>query len=167
MPTKGPRDRQPVHDDPTTWLQRFEVARILGLTRNGVFDIEHRGGLHPIRNARGDKLFDPDEVQAWAIAHPKQGRKLYDDGDIAAAAFKLFSDGKTRREVVIELRITCDRVDKLYEQYRVDDLDVALAARRAAERRAGEERERAARDRRRRRVFDALKTLQAKPSPRR
>lgn len=156
----------PVHDDPATWLYRGEVAKLLNSTREGVRLLTARGALHPIKNARGDWLYDPDEVAAWSVAHPKLAARLLDDGDLTAAAFELFDAGATRREIVKKLRITCDRVDKLYEQYRVDDLDAALAARRAADRRAHEERERAARDQRRRRVFDALKTLQAK-TPRR
>lgn len=155
----------PVHNDPSTWLYRGEVAKLLNSTREGVRLLDARGALHPIKNARGDWLYDPDEVAAWSVAHPKVAARLLDDGDLTAAAFDLFDAGASRREIVKKLRITCDRVDALYEQWKVDDLDAALAARRAAQERERDEREQRTRAQRRRRVLDALKGLQLPKKP--
>ena len=159
------RRHPPDHNDPTTWLHRGEVAKLLGTTRNVVKKLQLEGALHPLKDSRGDLLYDPDEVHAYALAHPKLGRKLYDDGDITAAAFKLFEEGKTRRQVVMTLRITCDRADALYAEWKRDDFDEVLAEKRAAETRATAEREAQRRETRRKRIFDTIKSLRTVTNP--
>ncbi len=156
------RSTPPDHNDPTTWLHRGEVAKMLGIPRETVRSIEKYGGLHPTKDGRGDMLFDPDEVKAWAMAHPRLGVKLYDDGDIAAAAFKLFEAGRTRVQVVIALRITCERVDALWEEWRRGDFEDAAKARHRAQLQAQAEQEAKARDQRRQRSLETLRKLQAK-----
>lgn len=147
------------HDDPSTWLRRGEAAQILGTNRDGVRALEKRGVLRPIRDPAGDARFDPDAVNAFAASHPKFGQKLWDDGDLTAAAAKLFDAKVPRREVVQRLRITFARADELYEDWLKGDFPAAVRARqqqRALEAAAARER---TRDKKQRRLDDALKTL--------
>lgn len=133
-PRNGRRTTPPSHNDPATWLRRSEVAKILNMTNVGVLHAERAGGLHPISDDRGDKLYDPAEVQAYAVSHPRRGARFYDDGDLAAEAAKLFAAGVGRREIVMRLRVTFDRVDDLYLEWSKGDDLAAAAARRKQER---------------------------------
>ena len=136
-----------MHDDPSTWLHKIEVAHLLNVTRQAVRAMALRGDLHPIKDTRGDSLFDPDEVNAYAVSHPRILRKHFaTDGELAAEAFRLLNDGATRRELIINCKITAERADTLYEEWSTgDDWQAAMHKRReqrALERAEREERAR-------------------------
>lgn len=85
---------------------------------------ERRGKLHPAyvyrRDSRGIEhrvsVYDPKElIKLLPQAHrPALAR---DPGEVAARCFELFNDGKSIRDVVIEMRETPDRVQGLYESW--------------------------------------------------
>lgn len=155
-PRVGARTIPPDHNNPASWLRRGEVARLLGISNIAVAHATKSGGLHPITDARGDKLYDPDEVNAYAITHVRRrGARFMDDGELAAEAAKLFAAGAGRREAVMALRITYARVDELYLEWkRGDSYDAAIAAREQEHARSEQARAqaRAERDRARRRL---------------
>jgi len=139
----------PEHNDPATWLRRGEVGKLLGIPRTSVRYLETNGALHPLRDERGDYLYDPDEVNAYAVSNPRRGAKIYDDGDLTCEAAKLFELGKNRNEVVVALRITYDRADALWQEWRCADFETAAKLRRTQEAQAAAERLQAAADRKR------------------
>ncbi|MFW5920887.1 MAG: hypothetical protein ACOCUS_03525 [Polyangiales bacterium] len=86
--------------------------------------------LHPVVDDNGVHRFDPAEVAAEASRRrsaessaEKTGTGGRDvggaaaDGELAAAAFALFADGKHPTEVVIQLREPPRRVALLHEQW--------------------------------------------------
>ncbi len=162
----------PQHDDPETWLSRGEVARLLGVSNVSVLLYTKNGTLHPIRDARGDNRYDPDEVNAYSAAHPR-GRIILTKGELAAAFAQLMSENKGRRDAVIELRITFEQADRLYTEWmRGNEFPGAVAERakeraQRAETRALRAHERAREQRRahaRRVVREALKGLRREPT---
>lgn len=170
-PSRFKRTKAPAHNDPSTWLHIVETARLLNVTRQAVRSMVGRGDLHPIRDTRGDALFDPDEVNAYAVSHPHVRNARYlNDGELTAEAFRLLNEGAARRELIMQLRITAERADALYEEWSTgDDWDAAVRRRReqrAAERAEREERARAReRAERRRTSLSALIGGGEKPRP--
>lgn len=136
IPQRNGRLVAPRHEDPATWLSRGEVAKLLGVTNVAVLHLDRKGALHPTRDFRGDARYDPDEVNAYAVSHPRRGGRIFDDGQLAAEASRLFAANTGRRAVVTALRVTYARADELYAEWaRGDDFKVVRAAR-AAERTA-------------------------------
>lgn len=144
---RGVRYVAPRHDDPTTWLSRGEAAKLLGITTVSVLRLDKSGALHPIRDFRNDARYDPDEINAYSVAHPRRGRGILSDGDLTAEAVKLLEQGRNRRELVVELRITFARADELYREWAHGDFETALAAHARAETRRAQQREQAERER--------------------
>jgi DNA-binding transcriptional MerR regulator len=140
----NPRVRPtPNHLKPETWLRRGEVAKLLNRTKDAVRYLETNGALHPIEDEHGERRFDPDEVYAYAMQHPHAPKQKTDE-ELTATAFKMFEENRTRREVVMALRITTARADALWEEWSTEDFETAATKRREAEaaaRKAAEEME--------------------------
>jgi hypothetical protein len=103
-------------------LTRKLVADRLGVS---VFKVRSMEGktLHPVRED-GVHYFDPDEVAAAARSlGPRRGRRERTDGEVAALAFRAFSDGKDLHEVVEELVLAPEKVRALYREWREPDLE--------------------------------------------
>lgn len=129
----NPRVRPvPNHSKPSTWLRRGEVSKLLNCTKDKVRYLETNGALHPIEDEYKEKRFDPDEVYAYAMQHPHAPEKKTDE-ELTASAFKMFEENRTRREVVMALRITTARADALWEEWSTEDFETAVATRKAAE----------------------------------
>jgi hypothetical protein len=94
--------------------------------------LETNSALHPIEDEHGERRFDPDEVYAYAMQHPHAPEKKTDE-ELTASAFKMFEENRTRREVVMALRITTARADSLWEEWSTEDFETAVATRKAAE----------------------------------
>ncbi len=131
------------------------------------------GALHPTRDFRGDARYDPDEVNAYAVSHPRHGRRIFDDGELTAEFAKLMAQGKGRRDAVMELRITFARADELHAEWmRGNEFAVAQASRMQEHARNEERRALAARERERERrrvhvrqvMREALKGLRREPT---
>ena len=130
---RNPRTRPvPDHSKPNTWLRRGEVAKLLNYTKDKVRYLENTGALHPLQDEYNEFRFDPDEVYAYAMQHPPAPKQKTDE-ELTATAFKMFEENRTRREVVMALRITTARADALWEEWSTEDFETAVAMRRAAE----------------------------------
>ena len=164
------RHVHPEHNDPATWLRRGEVGKLLGIPRTSVRYLETNGALHPLRDERGDYLYDPDEVNAYAVSNPRRGAKIYDDGDLTCEAAKLFELGKTRNEVVVALRITYARADALWEEWHCGDFEAAAKRRRARAAAETLDKLQTAADRKRNaareRTLALMRSMARNPSPR-
>lgn len=129
----NPRVRPvPNHSKPDTWLRRGEVSKLLNRTKDGVRYLETSSALHPVKDEYGELRFDPDEVYAYAMTHP-QAPKQKTDEELTAIAFKMFEENRTRREVVMALRITTARADALWEEWSIEGFEAAVAMRKSAE----------------------------------
>ena len=168
---RNPRVRpRPEHDKPETWLRRGEVAKLLNVGKDAVRYYETSGALHPRQDATGEWRFDPEEVYAYAMTHPKVKKRT--DDEIEAAAFELFEQGADRRRVVIALRITVARAQKLWEDWQTADFEVAARSEQEQEARAKREREEREKDEQRRARLARTQAIlgrlgAATPTPRR
>jgi hypothetical protein len=125
-PQENPKGK-PIHTDFNGWMTRYECAGFLrrSLTMIGIY--ERQGKLHPQYVSRADSrgvthrvaVYDPQEVMKLRQpgGHADVARDL---GEIAAQAFDLFNQGKTFRDVVIELKEPVDLVRQLRESW-MDD----------------------------------------------
>lgn len=128
----NPRVRPvPDHSKPNTWLRRGEVAKLLNRTKDAVRYLETSGALHPIEDEHGERRFDPDEVYAYAMQHPPAPKQKTDE-ELTASAFRMFEENRTRREVVMALRITTARADALWEEWSIEGFETAVAMRKSA-----------------------------------
>lgn len=110
--------------DTTTWLTRIDVTDMLKVSGHTLMSWERKGKLHPQRVLRLDNagherllvVYDPREV---ARLPRRVGNEPYQvsPGEIAARAFELFEEGKTVRQIVVELRETPDNVLTLREKW--------------------------------------------------
>ena len=171
----------PDHADPASWLQRIEVARLLGVTRQSVWYLERQGLLHPrlegpdtLPDEKRERRFDPAEVYAYAMTHPPSHKAVpRADGDIAAAAFTMFDEGVARSEVVKKLHITPERADALWAEYHKGDFETAERDRRERERREQEAVAKREEDRQRQQRLERTQSILGKlggsatPTPRR
>jgi hypothetical protein len=91
-------------DVPAPYLSRGETAWCLGTSIGQVRRFEEAGKLHPVIDPDGVRLYDPHEVAAMARTRGREGRKMSTQaGEVAAAAFALFREGRSLDEVVTSL----------------------------------------------------------------
>lgn len=121
------RTKQSSDDDTSTWLTRNECIDVMNIARQTLKNYERQGLLHPKhvprRDARGHE-------QYAAVYNPKELSKLprgvgrafapREIGEMTARCFELFDQGKTFREIVIQLRQTSDKIHELHEKW-LDD----------------------------------------------
>lgn len=111
-------------NDTNGWLTRNQSADLLHMSVSSIANWERRGKLHPRYAYRPDSrgiehrvsVYDPDELQrlppqVFRAPIPRQ------PGEVAAQCFELFDQGKTMREVVVELRETPEYVRSIYEHW--------------------------------------------------
>jgi len=117
---------------PETWFTRGEVAVILGCSVRTVERLENKR-LHPFIDTKGVHRFNPNEVHA--ISHKARGTARSIEppkpGDIAAAVFDLLAEGKSKREIVVQLHIEPREVQRLWEEYSTGFEDAAEGKRRS------------------------------------
>lgn len=89
-----------------------------------IANYEREGKLHPQYVYRADSrgiehrvaVYDPKELTP--LRHPDlRPLAIREPGEVAARSFELFNQGKTLRDVVIELRETPDQVRQLHESW--------------------------------------------------
>ena len=114
--------------EPSTWHTRGEVAEILGVHRSTVARHEALGRLHALLDDRGVHRFSPGEVRAL-LHSPRRKSKQRDParplGEIEADVFAMLSQGFTRREVVLRLRITSDDAQRYWEKWNCETFEEA------------------------------------------
>ncbi len=103
--------------DPRIWISRSEAARLLGKDRRSMFYLEEKGRLRAARDVRGWGYYERGAVMLLRSELGTLPRARTHDGAVSARAFQMLADGRTRREMVIELREPCAVVDELIRQY--------------------------------------------------
>ena len=68
---------------PADALTRGQVAAVLGVGPTTVRRLEERGSLHPTRDERGARRFDPHEVEQVRAARAEAGVEAPEDEDVA------------------------------------------------------------------------------------
>jgi hypothetical protein len=109
--------------DTATWLTANQVVDMLGVAHDTVKQWERKGLLHPGRGrrvlsngaSREVRVYDPHEVAG--IPRRRTVRVPNDPGELAARAFELMEQGKSLREVVVDLREAPAKVAELHEQW--------------------------------------------------
>jgi len=110
--------------DTTAWMTRAESAGFLRCSPQTLKNYEKRGMVHPLRcvrrDARGHEqivaIYDPQELRKL----PRGAVREYTPREatlIESRGFELFNQGKTIRDVVIELKETYDRIQALHEKW--------------------------------------------------
>ena len=123
---KGEEKRQ-VTTDTSTWLTRNQAVDSLSISIQTLKNYEKRGFLHPLnvsrRDTRGHEhvlvVYDPQEL----IKLPRGNGRPFSfraPGEQNARANELFEQGKSIREVVVELRETSDKIREWYDKW-LDD----------------------------------------------
>jgi len=113
--------------DTDGWLTRDQVTDMLQCTAQTIKNYENRELLHPKEALCKDRtgherrmlVYDPKELTALPIRNRGGNPKImvHEPGEQAARAFEMFRRGDQLDDVVIELRMTPDRVDQLYEHW--------------------------------------------------
>lgn len=137
---KQPADAPPPPVEPRTRgrLTRKQVADRLGVSISKVRTMEGKS-LNPIK-VEGVHYFDRSEVDAAALSMGRKGAAHMNEGEVAAAVFKLIDNGKELREIVIELEQPPSVVRALYREW-LDDFDAGEQRLRQAEQEAKQQRE--------------------------
>jgi hypothetical protein len=119
-----------------TRLTRKPVAERLGVSVFKVRSLEGKA-LHP-EVVAGVHYFDAAEVERVARELGLRARRrpgeARSEGEIAAAVFSAFADGKDLHEIVTELAVAPETVRALYRQWREPDLEEHEVARQRRER---------------------------------
>lgn len=121
MPRPLKRVIPPDPAKPETWFTRGEAAALLGCSVRTVERLENKR-LHPYLDIKGIHRFNPNEVHA--IQHRARGRARSLEppkpGDIAAAVFDMLTEGKSKREIVVQLHVEPREVQRLWEEWSHD-----------------------------------------------
>jgi hypothetical protein len=141
----SPKSPTPAGAQSETHMTRSQVAARLKVS---VSKVRTMGGkiLHPTK-VDGVYRFNPSEVDAVAKGAGKPAALPRTAGQVAAAVFKMFNDGRELRDIVVELEQPPAVVRALYREW-FDDLSAGEDRRERAEREEREERERRATARR-------------------
>jgi hypothetical protein len=110
--------------DISTWLTRWEAAELLGVVEATIINWGRKKRLEPIRGLRADRrgaeravwLYDPEQLSRMPRSN-RGARDARTPGEIAARCFELFREGKTKRDIVIELRQEPERIELLYDKW--------------------------------------------------
>lgn len=88
---------------PEVWVNRRQASTILGVPGTTLRRLEGRE-LHPVRREDGQWWFRLDEVLELCSKPIQPEEPAIAEGELTAAAFALFEEGKSVREVVIALK---------------------------------------------------------------
>lgn len=109
--------------DTRYWLTRVELVDLLDVTVSQLIRLEEKGVLHPKKSPskattgpREIIVYDPKELAANAGVLRK--RVTASPGEQSARAFEAFDRGLSVREVVVDLRVTGQRAQKLHEEWK-------------------------------------------------
>ena len=114
--------------DPRDWMTREQGSDFLGVSIQTLRNYERRGRLHPQYVYRRDgygierrvTAYDPEEIKKL----PRGGRTQRLNGDLAARVFELFNQGRSLRDIVIELRESPNTIKELYTLWREGESQV-------------------------------------------
>jgi hypothetical protein len=101
------------------WLTRAQAMDLLGVSMNSIRRWEADGILHPQfatrDNLREVAVLDPSEL----CKVPRRHRTPIPNeaGELTARVFEMLDDGKSIREIVIQVRETVQKIGELREQW--------------------------------------------------
>jgi len=119
-------------------LSAAEVRERLNLTQNQLDALVAQGVLHPRRDYKGWRKFPLREVEKLTTKNRSAAEvpatspvptTRIPPGARAAAAFRMFGEGKNPRDVVIALEVTPAEVENLREKYAKFGREVVLTGR--------------------------------------
>jgi hypothetical protein len=128
-----PKTRDSANEQrPAVWLTKQQVADRLGKSVKTIQNLVSRGYLHPVLK-NGHQHFSPPEVEALArpgrrpspwLAGPSRGSVRAaagprSEGKEAAHVFRLLSQNKNLREIVIRAQVPPNRVRALHRAWRL------------------------------------------------
>jgi hypothetical protein len=127
-----PKIRNANEQRPAVWLTKQQVADRLGKSIKTIQGLVSRGYLHPVLK-NGHQHFSPPEVEALArpgrrpspwLAGPSRGSVhaaagSRSEGKEAAYVFRLLSQNKSLREIVIRAQVPPSRVRALHREWRL------------------------------------------------
>ena len=111
-------------------LRRSQAAKKLGVKREHLYWLEKRGQIQPVMTEGNVQYFDPGQVEALrkarlnqpGIPRGKAKLKTYREArsmaESEALALEMFSQGYELPQIVAACRISCERVRKLWLQYK-------------------------------------------------
>jgi hypothetical protein len=97
-------------------LRRTEAARLLGVSKSTLRRMEGIA-LTPVVGPKNVHLFQEEEVRAVVVTRRAHVGVQANSGDVAADAFALFDDGVDVVDAVIQLRVSPDAIEQLYERW--------------------------------------------------
>lgn len=123
-------------------LTRKQLAALLGVSEQTVFNLEREGRIQRRKLPTGQVYFERAECEelrrtwlkrAWGPGRPKKDTKGREarEGALAAKAFAAFAEGKTPWDVVVSAKITPERAAELWDLWRTSPDVVAFRQREA------------------------------------
>lgn len=111
--------------DTSSWLTRLESSDWLKVSPQTLANYERRGLLHPQYAMRHDSrdiehrctVYNPDELAKLAKRINRHAMSPRDPGEIQARCCELLDQGKTVREIVVELREQFDVIRDLRDKW--------------------------------------------------
>ena len=113
--TPSPKSPAPTGAPSETHMTRSQVAARLRVSVSKVRTMEGKT-LHPTK-VDGVYRFNPSELEAFALDSGKPAPLPRTAGQVAAAVFKMFNDGRDLREIVVELEQPPTVVRALYREW--------------------------------------------------
>jgi hypothetical protein len=109
--------------DTSQWLTRAESTVFLSCSPQTLKSYEKKNRLHPLhvrrRDLRGREqivvIYNPDELNKLPKGKGRSAPR--EQSTVESRAFELFSQNKTVREVVIEMKETSERIRDLYQRW--------------------------------------------------
>ncbi len=100
---------------PSGWLTRAEAAKLLGISKSRVQQLEERGELRSIKDDRGRCRYDPAEVLEVAERRKADGIPSSSELDLL---FEMFREHRTVLEIRRATRLSSETLMRLYAEYR-------------------------------------------------
>ena len=135
-----PRTRKVALDiaNPATWFTRGEVAKLLKCSTTTICRLDGKR-LHPITDVDGVHRYNPIEVRGIEIRDQRRAqRHARTQGELEAAVVDLITQGRSKLDIVRQLAVTLDDVQRIWEKSQQSFEDTE-EAKRNAERRARHE----------------------------
>lgn len=120
---RKPAEQLPASTAPARYLSRSEAAELLGVAVSTMMQYEQRGKIVPhwavIADSTGRLRNSPIYHISDVLKLPRKAPNPTPDNpdELTARAFELFEQGKSLREVIILLRATKEKIDRLHEDW--------------------------------------------------
>ena len=117
--------------NPNTWPTRAEVAKLLKCSAMTIRRMDHRR-LHPFVDKQGVHRYNPIEVRGVEVRDARRGKHhVPTQGELEAAVVDLLVQGKTKLDIVRQLAMPLDEVQRIWEKAQQSFEDAAEAKQKA------------------------------------